>query len=520
MRRRAFAFVILLISVFALLSPAALAVAPGDWDKSRPGVLEAGHLYSKAAVLIDFETGDVLFDKNAEARMYPASTTKMMTLLLALESDIPLGRVITIPDAAKNIPDHSSLVPVFPGEQMTFQDLLYGVTINSGNDGSNAIAVLVGGSIEAFVQRMNERAAEIGCTDTHFSNAHGYHDATHYTTAMDLAKIARVAMRNETFRAIVAAKSYTLAPTVNRKELTLPTRVNLMMSGDRYFYEWCIGIKTGYTDKAGQCFVGAAERDGVTLISVVLNSAPSVTTQKWSDTGKLFEYGFEQYDRYLLMELYDLAGRDLNAITIENAAKDDAMKGSLSLRMTQVSDSDYARRVRKGDRALGEAVADFKARTTVALNEGLRAPIEEGEIVGTLTYASREGDTLTAMLTADRAIEARPEYATVYDVLPFLKPMEPFFSSGWATYTLIAVAALVAVLIVFSARRRARKNRRRQRIYELKRREYNRVEAERRREEMRRRAARRRRPAPRGRPAPRPQGHSARRRSRETDYFN
>ncbi len=399
---------------------------------------------------------------------------------------------------------------------MTFQDLLYGFTINSGNDGSNAIAVLVSGSIEAFVAKMNERAAEIGCTDTHFSNAHGYHDDTHYTTAMDLARIARVAMRNETFREIVAAKSYTLAPTVNRKELTLPTRVNLMIPGDKYYYEWCIGIKTGYTDKAGQCFVGAARRDGVTLISVVLNSAPSVTTQKWSDTGKLFEYGFAQYDRYLLMELYDLSGRDLNATTIENAAKDDALKGSLSLRMTQVSDSDYARRVRKG--ALGEALADFKARTTIALNEGLRAPIEEGEIVGTLTYTSAEGETLTAMLTADRAVEARPEYATVYDVLPFLRPLEPFFSSGWAIYVLIAAVAAVAALIVFSARKRAQRNRRRQRIYELKRREYNRMQAERRREEMRRAAARRRRPAPR-RPAPRKPA-PRRRPPRDTDYFN
>jgi hypothetical protein len=221
------------------------------------------------------------------------------------------------------------------------------------------------------------------------------------------------------------------------------------------------------------------------------------------------------------MELYDLAGRDLNATTIENAAKADPQKGLLSLRMTQVSDSDYARRVRNGDRALGEALADFKARTTVALNEGLRAPIEEGEIVGTLTYVSEEGDALTAMLTADRAVEARPEYATVYDVLPFLRPLEPFFSSGWATYVLITIVALIAALIVFTARRRARRNRRRQRIYELKRREYNRIEAERRREEMRRAAARRRRPAPRGRPTQRPQGHSARRRPpRDTDYFN
>ena len=183
MRRRAVALFFVLLTLFACLAPQAFA-APSDWDENNPGALSPDHLYAQTAVLIDAETGDVLFDKDSLVRMYPASTTKMMTLLLALESDIPLDQEITIPEVAENVPSDSSFVPVYEGERMTFQDLLYGTMLHSGNDGANAIAYLVGGSIAQFVDMMNERAAQIGCTGTHFSNAHGYHDDAHYSTAV------------------------------------------------------------------------------------------------------------------------------------------------------------------------------------------------------------------------------------------------------------------------------------------------------------------------------------------------
>ena len=508
MRRRAFALVILLLILLAAFAPPSFAVTPDDWDADNPGALVPEHLYAQTAVLIDAETGDVLFDKDSQVRMYPASTTKIMTVLLALESDIALDEEVTIPDVAQNVPSDSSLVPVYAGEVMTFEDLLYGTMLCSGNDGANAIAYLVAGSTDAFVNMMNERAAEIGCTNTHFANAHGYHDETHYSTAYDLALIAQTAMQNETFRQIVSTARYTMAPTVNRGAYNITNTAEMVNPDSGYYYEGCIGIKTGFHSRAGHCFVGAVSRDGVFMISVVMRSTSesSNTTAKWWDTRKLFEYGFAQYEPYLLTDLFNASGRSINTVTIPNAASDDAQKGLLEVRLTQLSNGEYTRRIRSGSEGLAEALADFAARTEITYNEDLRAPIDEGEIIGTLTYTAPDGEVITGMLSAERAVAARPEYATIYDVLPFLTPLEPFFSSGAVWYVLIALAILIVVLLILRARRRAERNRRRAAIYNAKRRAYNYAEAERRHSEASRQQTARQhrqtasREAPRRRP--------------------
>ena len=170
------ALLAILCGLFAALSGFA---SPEDYNKNFPAALQADQLYGESAIVIDADTGEVLLAKNDAVRMYPASTTKMMTLLLGIESGIPLDTVVTIPAEAADITSDSSVVPVYRGETMTFQDLLYGTMLKSGNDGANAIAVLVAGSIPAFVEKMNARAQEIGCTGTHFANAHGLHDDNH-----------------------------------------------------------------------------------------------------------------------------------------------------------------------------------------------------------------------------------------------------------------------------------------------------------------------------------------------------
>ena len=251
----------------------------GGYDRNNPSNLQAEHLYAESALLVDEDTGEVLFSKNSRVRMYPASTTKIMTLMLALESDIPLDGPITVPQEAADVPEGSSVVPVKPGDVMSFSDLLYGFMLSSGNDGANAVAVLVDGSIPAFVEHMNRRAAELGCEGTHYVNAHGYHDAEHYTTAQDLALIARAAMRDPDFRKIVAAPRWTM--TVQRDggetSLEIISRNSLLQSGEKYYYPECTGIKTGHHNKAGWCFVGSAERDGMRVICVVLNCAEEMS---------------------------------------------------------------------------------------------------------------------------------------------------------------------------------------------------------------------------------------------------
>ena len=396
--------------LMCFLAACAQAATPADYDQTRPQALEADHLYAESAVLIDADTGEVLFSKNSRVRMYPASTTKIMTLLLGLESGISLDEQVTIPQEAAQITGDSSKVPVYPGDEMTFRDLLYGFMLKSGNDGANAVAMLVSGSIDGFVALMNARAEEIGCVGTHFANAHGLHDEGHYTTAQDLALITRTAMQNETFADIVGTASYdmTIRRSGQTSQYTAVSSNSLLLSGQKYYYPDCNGVKTGYTGKAGYCFVGSAERDGVRLISVVMNCPQE--SEKWYDTARLFEYGFTRYAACDFESLYAAAQARVGIVQIENAAADDAYGGRLSLALSEVSDPAYTRMVCAGSEAsMDFAAADFAERTQISFIRDLVAPIAAGEAVANLTYTDREGTQVTAVLTASRDVAAQPE---------------------------------------------------------------------------------------------------------------
>ncbi len=467
MRTRAIRCLASLIAIALLLLFAAPALAaPSDYDASAPQTLAADQLYADAAIVIDADTGEVLFTKNASARMYPASTTKIMTLLLALETGWDLDTVVTIPPEAQNIAADSSIVPVYAGETMTFRDLLYGMMLRSGNDAANAVAVLVSGSVPAFVERMNARAAELGCTDTHFANAHGYHDDNHYTTAQDMARIAQAGMQNETFRQIVSTYAYTLNIS-GRGEVPI-TNGNLMINPDGAYYdEDCIGIKTGFHSRAGYCFIGAAARDGVSLITVALGCEQREYT--WTDTSRLFDFGFSCYTGYSVGQMFELAGDEIAAIRVSNAAEDDEMGGLLTLEITNISDSEYERMVRTGDEVgLDAALADFVARSSVVPVSDLAAPVVEGEIIGSFSYTALDGEEITATVIAGRSVEEQPEPTTVYDVFPFLR----VFDSTLVKLLAIVLALLVLVLILRARAARRRRERRRQELYEQRRREY------------------------------------------------
>ena len=264
--------------------------APIYFDESAPLALSEDDLYAKACIVMEATTGNVLFAHEADTQLYPASTTKIMTLLLALESGISLDTPITIPQQAAQIPSDSSLVPVYEGEQMPFLDLLYGLIIRSGNDAANAVAELCAGSVDAFVARMNARAYELGMTGTHFVNPHGYHDPDHYTTARDLATLTRQGLTDPTFCQIVTCLRYTLPATSKRGELVIENAYEIFKPDSPFYIEGAAGVKSGYTSRAGFCYVGAAQRNGQTLIAVILD-APT-RNRAWTDLKRLFAYGF------------------------------------------------------------------------------------------------------------------------------------------------------------------------------------------------------------------------------------
>ena len=244
-------------------------------------------LSAKSAVLIEAETGTVLYSKNAEERRAMASTTKIMTAILLVEAG-DLDRRFTVDTYAIMVEGTS--MGLREGDIVSRRDLLYGILLPSGNDAANAAAVSVAGSMSAFVKKMNEKAEELGLENTHFANPSGLDADGHYTTALDLANLTAYAMQNEIFREAVSCKSKQL-------EYGNPPYKRWLYNSNKMLsqYDGAIGVKTGFTDNARRCLVSAAERDGVTLIAVTLSAADD-----WNDHRKMLDRGFGQVNAYPL----------------------------------------------------------------------------------------------------------------------------------------------------------------------------------------------------------------------------
>lgn len=243
-------------------------------------VMTEPQIAARAAVVVEYETGKVLYEKNADLQLPMASTTKIMTTLLTLESD-NIDDWFTVDSEAIKV--EGSSMGLSEGEVITKRILAYGMMLPSGNDAANAAAVAVSGSIEGFVRLMNEKAENFGLTNTHFVTPSGLDDYTdeHYSTALDMANLTRLALSNETFREICGTKSICLE--FGDGESFWLSNSNKLLSS----CEGVIGVKTGFTDKAGRCLASACERDGVTLICVTLSDP-----NDWYDYTNLYDYCF------------------------------------------------------------------------------------------------------------------------------------------------------------------------------------------------------------------------------------
>ena len=245
--------------------------------------ISASAISAKSAILIDSGSGRVLYEHNSYEKLPMASTTKIMTGLLACESG-KLSKNVKV-SAFASVTEGSSLWLKI-GEKQTLENLTYGLMLKSGNDAAVAIAEYLGGSIDAFALLMNKRAREIGAVNTDFKNPHGLDSDGHYTTAYDLALIAREAMKNEKFSEIVSTKTYSIPMQGEKWDRALKNHNRLLWN-----YDGCNGIKTGFTKKCGRCLVSSAERNGRELICVTLNAPDD-----WKDHTYLLNYGFENFD--------------------------------------------------------------------------------------------------------------------------------------------------------------------------------------------------------------------------------
>lgn len=303
----------LILTIISAVCLGKVDVKAADYWPDAPETLSPG------VILMEESTGTILYEKNMDEAHYPASITKIMTTLLALENG-NLSDMVTFSDDAINNTEGSGIARDY-GEQMTLEQCLYGVMLESANECAYAVAEHVGGTVENFVDMMNAKAKELGCTNTHFANPHGLQDENHYTTAHDMALIAQAAYQNETFRIIIGTKMYTIPPTNKHAEETVLRNHHDMLctyhnANRKYLYPYCVGGKTGYTATANSTLVTYAEKDGMTLICVVMDTQ---SPNQFIDTVNLFDYAFDNF------QVLNVAENDTNysaETTVDNGNLD------------------------------------------------------------------------------------------------------------------------------------------------------------------------------------------------------
>ena len=348
---------------------------------------------SEAAILIDASTGKILFEKNCNQKMYPASTTKILTAIIALEN-CNLDDTATVSyNAVMSVPPGYSNAALQIGEELTIEQLLQLLLVHSANDAANVLAEHIGGSIESFATIMNTKAEELGCKNTHFTNPSGKHDEDHYTTAYDLALIAKYCMKDNTFRYMVSQKSCKIDATNKYEERTFTTtndllKVNNTNRPDNYYYKYAIGIKTGYTSQAKNCLISASNKDGFELIAVVLGSAQNRDglSARYIDSKNIYEYG---YSNYTIKKIKDKNDK-ITEIQIPKATKDTK---NLSL---CISDEITA--------IIKQSENENDILPTININDNLSAPIAKDTVVGNVKYVIDDVE-YTANLVAANDVE-------------------------------------------------------------------------------------------------------------------
>ena len=337
---------------------------------------------ARSAVLIDAESGQILYGKDENTRRGMASTTKIMTALVALEHS-SLDEVVIVAPEACGI--EGSSIYLFPEEQITMETLLYALMLQSANDAAEAIAYAISGSVEGFVALMNEKADELGLSATHFDNPHGLDGETHYTTAYELAKIAAAALENETFRRIVGTEKKAI-PLHNGEATRLLVNHNRLVRE----YDDVIGVKTGYTRACGRTLVSAAEQNGVTLICVTLDDG-----NDWVDHRALLDYGFSLYETVTLADIGEISyeipvcGGIQASVMVENVEK-----------ITVSLPKEH-----------GEIRAVFE------LPRFVYGGIEKGRVLGTVRFFAEDIEIGSAPLVAKETVPASPKEQNWFEKL-------------------------------------------------------------------------------------------------------
>ncbi len=432
------------------------------------------------------DVNHVFYERAADARAFPASTTKIMTCMLALESG-NLDDTVTVGQEVTTFTNYSSLMGLKAGDTVTLRDLVYGLMIVSGNDAAAAIAVHVGGSIEGFVSMMNAKAAELGMSGTNFTNPHGVQSDSHYTTARDMAKLMAYALQNEAFCEIDKTISYTV-PSTGVVHMTT-NRLLRNVEGDpvETYYEYAVGGKTGDTDAAGKCLVAVAEREGARVIIVLFGDKVEMYNDdkvynniaRFVNAKSIFEHVFET-------EFSAVTAQDLQvqtAFSTEMTGGDPAALLDGSKLEMQADITNLACRLRSSEAT--NLKANAAAITTEVELAGVPiAPITQGQEMGQVRYVYQGRTLFTAPLTAVRDVGPDPNAPQFGDTSsddPFAPTSTPLIDKGHKKWTtgdvlllvfVLLIVLLIALIVVFVITERKRRYERRRRAAKRKKRRY------------------------------------------------
>ena len=360
------------ITVFNMFGGSALAAVSYDGEINE----------DLAVVLMDADSGKILYEQKADERIRPASTTKILTCLVAIENGNLTDKVTVSKYASQTTSGESKLV-IKEGEEIILEDLLTGMMIKSGNDAAKAVSEHIGETEEGFVAMMNDLAQEIGMTSSTFANPHGKDQDGHMVTAQDMALLARYAMNNAAFMQMVGHATYVMPETNKQTERTIKTYNEFLIEDNSNYYEYANGMKTGSTKGAGGCLVASATKDDQNLVCVVFGDTSNGKQQRWDAAKSLFEYGFDNYTTIDSLSLVDTT-EQLSA-QVENYASTDIYDGLLEfapptpIERYLTLENDVAGQILSGDTI--EATREY-------YEEPLTAPIYENDVVGTVTYKS------------------------------------------------------------------------------------------------------------------------------------
>ena len=408
----------------------------------------------------------VLYERNADDKSIPGSTMKIMTCILSIELCTDLEQKVTVTGQAASMKDTNSLMGVIRGEELTVRELLYGLMLESGNDAALMLALTFGGSVEGFAELMNQKAAELGMTNTYFINASGAYKSGQYSTARDMAILTCYAMKNELFRTLASTVHYTIEPNNVRKRSMEMTNSNKLISDPEdssLFYEYATGVKTGSTELGGKCLVASATKDGASVVAVMLGvteggSKLARMSQVYQDSKEIMELALTE--RYASVTAEELG----LPVSFEAEVEGGVEKN------VQVYASFEEATVRLPDVVVEKIKADPSLVAVSTELCALTAPVSKDDICGSAVYTFEDHTLFTAELTTQSEVSAPsavPEATPTPTVVLTPEPVEeqkengiPFWEMGLVAIACAAVL-LIAVVIIREQKAKARKKKKR-----------------------------------------------------------